>query len=188
MKLLFYFLFACLVVVLLLSNCTRTINDPRPRPATVSPDSREFFGVLVNGTGYVSEARTGNVFGRCVYSPTYTGRAGRSFQLFSDYRISNCTTITIGVVLDSIELEEGKKYMLGAPGLKKQYGIYSRTACSQGRNDLFTDDSTRPAYITITALDTVKHVVKGLFSFVVKDEFGKKHQISDGTFDRHYLY
>jgi hypothetical protein len=180
------FLLTFIAINLLFPACTKTVRDIRARPVTDSPDSREFFACLVNGIGFVSEASTGNVSGSCSYGAKYRGSAGRSFQIVSDYHVSVCKTVTIGVTLDSIELVEGQTYVLGAPGNRKNFGIYLHSECSQSRVDLFTNDSTQPAHITITRLDTVKRVVTGTFRFVVQDEFGAKYQISDGIFDRHF--
>jgi hypothetical protein len=188
MKPLLYLLLVLTIAGLIISACTKTVIHDRRRIVTDSPESREFFAVLVNGKGFVSEASTNNVSGFCTYGSKYVGKAGRSFQIFSDYRVDDCSSITVGVTLDSVELREGQTYTLGAPGAKKFSGAYLNAPCSQNRIDLFTNDSIRPAHIKITRLDTVKHVVTGTFTFVVQDQFGTQYQISDGTFDRHYTY
>jgi hypothetical protein len=188
MKPLLYLLLALTIAGFVISACTKTIVHDRRRNVTDSPESREFFAVLVNGRGFVSEAATNNVSGYCTYSSNYAGKAGHTFKIFSDYRIDDCGSITVGIVLDSVELRPGMTYTLGTPGAKKFSGAYLSAPCSQSRVDLFTNDSVRPAHIMIKRVDTVKHVVTGTFTFVVQDEFGTQYQISDGTFDRHYTY
>jgi hypothetical protein len=188
MKPLLYLSFALLAAVFIISACTKTVIHDRRRNVTDSPESREFFAVLVNGKGFVSEAATNNVSGYCTYTPTYKGKAGNTFKIFSDYRVNDCSSITVGIVLDSVELKPGATYSLGTPGEKKFSGTYLNSPCSQSRIDLFTSDAVTPAYITIKRIDTVKHVVTGIFTFVVEDQFGTQYQISDGTFDRHYTF
>lgn len=188
MKPLLHFCFALLAAAFNISACTKTIVHDRRRNVTDSPESREFFGVLVNGRGFVSEAATNNVSGYCTYTLNYPGEAGHTFKIFSDYRVDDCGSITVGIVLDSVELRPGATYTLGTPGVKKFSGTYMNVPCAQSRVDLFTNDSVRPAQLMIKRVDTVKHIVTGTFTFVVEDEFGTQYQISDGTFDRHYTY
>jgi hypothetical protein len=183
-----YLSLALLAAAFIISACTKTVIHDRRRNVTDSPESREFFAVLVNGKGFVSEAATNNVSGYCTYTSTYKGDAGHTFKIFSDYRVNDCSSITVGIVLDSVELKPGTTYTLGTPGVKKFSGAYLNAPCSQSRIDLFTSDSVRPAHIMIKRIDTVKHIVTGTFTFVVQDEFGTQYQISDGTFDRHYTY
>jgi hypothetical protein len=143
---------------------------------------------VLNGIDLVSEASEGNVSGYCNYKSKHAGNAERSFEIYSDYHISDCRTVTIGIVLDGVQLKKGTQYSLGSPGSGKNFGVYFNSDCLQSRADLFTNDSIPFAQVTITKLDTIKHVVGGTFSFFVRGVDGNESQISGGLFDRHYTF
>lgn len=166
--------------------CRKTIHDRRSR-VTVSPDSREYFGCRVNGQGFVSEARTNNVSGTCTYVPLNDNSAS-TFQIYSNKFFADCRSGTVGITLDSVNIEEGKTYTLGSPGSGKNYGSYFYVpGCNQDRIELYTSDSDDiPGKITIKKYDPVKKVITGTFYFTVKGSHGEFFQITGGIFDRHY--
>lgn len=179
-----YHLLVCVIIVIY-SGCTKTIHDRRSL-ATVTPDSREYFGCRINGRGFVSEASRNNVSGYCTYQIKYEKTGGRVFQLFSDKFESNCKSSTVGITLDSAELVVGKRFNLGAKGEKKNYGTFFIVPdCSQGRMELNTTDEMNN-YVIIRKFDPIKKVVTGIFNFTVYDDRGNYYQITDGIFDRHF--
>ena len=176
----------CAAIVFAFTMCTKTIHDRRSR-LTVSPDSREYFGCRVNGEGFVSEARTNNVSGSCSYIPVYDNSAN-TFEIYSNKFWAGCRSGTVGITLDSIDIEEGKTYSLGSPGRGKFYGSYFYvTGCNQDRVELYTSDNDDvKGKITIKKFDPVKKVVTGTFYFTVRGTHGEFFQITGGIFDRHY--
>lgn len=179
-----YFLRACVIMVLF-TACTKTVHDRRSL-ATVTPESREYFGCRINGRGFVSEASRNNVSGFCTYRIEYDKTGGRIFQLFSDKFESNCKSSTVGITLDSAELVVGKRYNLGSKGAKKNYGTFFIVPdCAQGRIEFNTTEGTNN-YVIIKKFDPIKKVVTGIFNFIVSDEQGNSYQITDGIFDRHF--
>lgn len=176
----------CSLLLLFFIACRKTIHDRRSR-VTVSPDSREYFGCRVNGQGFVSEARTNNVSGTCIYVPL-TNNSAYTFQIFSNRFWADCKSGTVGITLDSVNIEEGKTYTLGTPGRGKNYGSYFFvTGCNQDRVELYTSDNDdTPGKITIKKYDPVKKVITGTFYFTVKGTHGEFFQITGGIFDRHY--
>jgi hypothetical protein len=179
------FLLTVFICAVLAPCCTKTIHDRRSR-ATVTPESREYFGCRVNGGDFVSEASTGNVSGFCSYMITYEKTSSYTFQLFSDKFESGCRNSTVGITLDSVELVVGKRYDLGSKGDKKNYGTYFLVSdCFQDRVEMNTTESMNN-YVIIKKFDRVKRVVTGIFNFAVSDGQGNTYQITDGIFDRHF--
>lgn len=170
--------------ILLFTTCTKTIHDRRSR-ATVTPESREYFGCRVNGSGFVTEARNNNVSGSCSYVSSYRNTA-KTFQIFSNRFHNSCKNSTVGITLDSVELVAGKRYNLGIPGAKANYGTYFLVPdCGQDRIEMNTFGETNN-YIIIKSFDPIKKVVTGTFNFTVRDAQGNRYQITDGIFDRHF--
>lgn len=170
--------------ILLFTTCTKTVHDRRSR-ATVTPESREYFGCRVNGAGFVTEARNNNVSGSCTYVSSYRNTS-KTFQILSDRFHSSCSNSTVGITLDSVELVAGKRYNLGVPGEKANYGSYFLVpGCGQDRIQMNTFGETEN-YIIIKSFDPIKKVVTGTFNFTVKDAQGNRYQITDGIFDRHF--
>jgi hypothetical protein len=180
-----YLLLFLSFIILVCTTCTKTVYDRRSR-STQTPESREFFGCRVNGMPFLSEASTGDVQGSCTYVTKYKDDYG-VFQIYSDRSGTDCRSYTVGITLDSVQLEEGKTYFMGTQGSKKKFGSYFFTpGCAQSRVDVYTNDTIRPAQITITKFDPIKKVIMGTFYFVVSDDKGNEFRISDGIFDRHY--
>jgi hypothetical protein len=184
--------YRCLFLVLTISifpffSCTKTIHDRRSR-ATVTPDSREYFGCRVNGADFVSEASTGNVSGSCVYKSAYSDTTIKLFRIMSNNFSVDCAMGTVAITLDSIELKAGETYLLGSPGTGKNYARYSYVLnCSSDLVELSTSDNDDlRGKVTIKSIDKKKQVIKGTFFFTLHGNNGEFFQITDGIFDRHF--
>jgi hypothetical protein len=175
--------FVGLLFIFLFISCNKTIHDRRPKE-TDTPESREYFGCRVNGADFVSEARTGNVSGACRYTPTYDSVS--VFHIVSNQLGPDCSTATIEIVLDSVQLKEGKSYFLGAPGKKKNYATYSIiSGCSEPVSEYATTDDTF-GVVRIRKFNPDLRVVSATFFFTVMNADGDGVQIADGYFDRHF--
>lgn len=174
------------LLVLVFSQCTKpTVHYLRPIPM-VTFDSRELFGCRINGEPYSPQAADSASLGSCSYYPTYEGDQGFRFQINGDRHEASCRFFSLGIILDSIELRAGASYVLGSPGVRKNYGKYLLvTECSQPAVELLTSDDV-PGIVTITSYDRTKKIIRGVFDFKVKDPDGNLYRISDGVFDRHY--
>jgi hypothetical protein len=179
---LFRLLTATLIVIISCS-CTKTIHDRRPT-STETPESREYFGCIVNGKHYISEARTGNVSGTCTYTATYDSAS--TFRIQSSHSLDNCGGGSIEIVLDSVELAEGKSFVLGSPGRGKNYARCSfNTDCSQPTIQVTTSDNTF-SVIRIKNFKPEIKVVTATFFFNLVNDDGASFQVADGYFDRHF--
>ena len=174
---------AALFFMTLFFNCTKTIHDRRPT-TTDTPESREYFGFVLSGRHYISEARTNNVAGTCTYEAMYDSAS--IFRIKSYRAISDCLSGDIEIVLDSVDIEEGQRYVLGSPGARKNYlrCVYTND-CSKAPLVLTTKDGSF-GYITIKKYRPDIKVISAVFSCIVTSEQGITHQIADGYFDRHF--
>lgn len=153
---------------------------------SVTPDSRELFGCRINGRPYSPEALDSSSLGGCTYTQFYADRTGKVFQIFGDRHETGCRFFSLGIMLDSIELKVGTRYVLGTPGTKKNYGWYFITdECGEPRSELYTSDDLYGEVI-IDMFDPVRKIVRGSFGFHMKDKDGNIYRVSDGIFDRHY--
>ena len=181
-----YLLFMLGVSVFVSIQCSKSVNYNRPRPGTVTPDSREFFGCIINGHPFNPQANEQVTNGICKYASVYSGNSGWLFQITGELQESPCRSFIVSITLDSVVLEKGKTYTLGSRGARKNYGSYAFiTECSQSLVELFTTDDLK-GEVTITKVDNVKKIVTGTFEFWVKDANDFIYRISDGIFDRHY--
>lgn len=171
-------------IIMLFYGCTKTIHDRRSR-ATQTPESRESFGFNLNGRFFKSETRTGNVSGSCTYREN--ANAGFTFRIQADHSRPECITNSIEIVLDSVELDEGKVYKLGSPASGAYLKCTSVEQCS-GRVIEFTSSDNSYGYIKITRFRPEKSVIGGDFACVETNDFGETFQISDGYFDRHFTH
>jgi hypothetical protein len=176
--------FAALVLLTLCDNCTKTIHDRRPT-ATVSPESREYFGFVLNGRHFISEARTNNVSGTCTFTADTYGTAS-TFKIESSHSAANCVGGTIEITLDSVDIKEGETYTFGNPGRKKNYlTCFFANQCSKPALELSTRDNSF-GFVKIKKYKPDIKVISGVFSCIVTSDHGVSYQIADGYFDRHY--
>lgn len=172
-----------MTLVLFLFNCTKTIHDRRPS-ATHSPESREYFGFVLNGRHFISEERTNNVSGTCSYNSTYDSAS--TFRIESSHSAPDCVGGTIEIVLDSVNLKVGTTYAFGDPGLGKNFlTCYFANECSTPAFLLATK-TNKFGFVKITKYRPDIKVVSGVFSCIVYDQDGVTMQIADGYFDRHF--
>lgn len=175
--------FSAAIIVMFSLNCTKTVHDRRPT-ATNSPESREYFGFVLNGRYFISEERRGNVSGDCSYADTYN--TASVFRINSNHSAPNCVGGTIEIILDSVNIKEGNRYVLGTPGRKKNFLTCSFVSeCSKPAVQLATKDGLF-GYIKITKYRPDINVMSGVFSCIVTNDDGISYQIADGYFDRHY--
>ena len=175
--------FAAIIIAILFFGCTKTIHDRRPT-ATLTPESREYFGFVLNGRHFISEARTENVSGTCTIIDTYKSAA--TFKIESSHSAGNCVGGTIEIILDSVILEEGKRYEFGLPGPKKNYlTCFFTNECSTPAIQLTTRDNSF-GFIRIKQYNPDKKLITAVFSCIVTSDHGISYQIADGYFDRHF--
>jgi|RhiMetdeSRZDD1v2_1073273.scaffolds.fasta_scaffold53336_4 hypothetical protein len=175
--------FAVLTLVMFSYNCTKTIHDRRPT-AINTPESREYFGFVLNGRHFISEARTNNVSGSCTFTASYGNKL--TFQIESSHSAPNCVGGTIEIVLDSVEIKEGEIYTFGTPGRRKNYlTCFFANQCSKPAVELGTRDGSF-GFIKIKKYKPDIKVIQGVFSCIVTNDHGVTYQIADGYFDRHY--
>jgi hypothetical protein len=176
---------SCLIVTLVIfsSNCTKTIHDRRPT-TTNSPESREYFGFVLNGRHFISEESEGNVSGSATYVLSYNSAS--TFKIVSSHSKPNCVGGTIEIILDSINLKEGSTYSFGTPGRGKNYLTCSfANECSKPAMLLSTRDGSF-GFLKIKKYQPDKKVIIAVFSCIVINDAGQTLQIADGYFDRHY--
>jgi hypothetical protein len=175
---------AVILLLLLFFGCRKTIHDRRSK-TTETPESREYFGCRVNGDDFVSEASSGNVSGSCTYGPS-TYSSGSTFHIISNRFGSDCTAGTIEIILDSVNLVEGKSFFLGSPGQKKNFARYSFVSgCAASVSEFVTSDSTF-GVVRIKKFRPEIRVITATFFFTVTNKEGVAYQIADGYFDRHF--
>jgi hypothetical protein len=175
--------FAAIALVMFCYNCTKTIHDRRPT-TTYSPESREYFGFVLNGKHFISEARTNNVSGTCTFTASYNNAL--TFKIESSHSAPNCVGGTIEIILDSVEIREGESYSFGTPGSKKNYlNCFFANQCSKPAVELSTRDNSF-GFIKIKKYKPDIKVIGGVFSCIVTNDHGVTYQIADGYFDRHY--
>jgi len=175
--------FTAIVLVMFSFNCTKTIHDRRPT-GTLTPESREYFGFVLNGRHFISEERTGNVSGECTYTATYDSAS--TFRITSSHSLDNCTGSTIEIILDSVQLKEGNSYAFGAPGPKKNYlTCFFTNECSKPAILYATKDNSF-GFVKIKKYRPDIKVIGAVFSCIVVNSAGKTLQIADGYIDRHY--
>jgi hypothetical protein len=174
--------FAATILVLFSFNCTKTVHDRRPT-TTNSPESREYFGFVLNGRHFISESRTNNVSGTCSF--TTAGNA-LTFNIESSHSAPNCVGGTIKIILDSVEIREGETYTFGTPGPRKNYlTCFFANQCSKPAVELSTRDGSF-GFIKIKKYRPDIKVIQAVFSCIVTNDHGITYQIADGYFDRHY--
>lgn len=183
----FFFSFLLYAIfILIYSGCTKTVVHRRQSLTTNDPEKKEFFTCRINNVPYTPRGVGQATPGNCKYEFVYSGNSGWSFQLSADRYLTECRNFTVGITLDSVELREGRTYVLGTAGAQKNFGMYFLTTdCSPGKVELFTDDD-KPGEITITKFDPDKGTVAGTFSFVVFDANGHAYRITNGIFERHF--
>ena len=175
--------FVILTLVVFSNNCTKTIHDRRST-TTDSPESREYFGFVLNGRHFISEASKNNVSGTCTVSTA--SNVATVFKIESSNSASNCVGGTIEIVLDSVSIVEGKSYKLGTPGNRKNYlTCFFANQCSTPAVELATRDNDF-GFIKIKKYRPDIKVITGVFSCIVSNDNGISYQIADGYFDRHY--
>lgn len=175
--------FLVMTLVVFSFNCTKTIHDRRPT-TTNSPESREYFGFVLNGRHYISEARTNNVSGTCTF--TAISNSAMTFKIESSHSAPDCVGGTIEITLDSVEIKEGTNYKLGTPGARKNYlTCFFANQCSKPAVQLATRDNSF-GFIKIKKYRPDIKVIQGVFSCIVTNDHGITYQIADGYFDRHY--
>jgi hypothetical protein len=175
--------FMAAMIMIFFYGCTKTIHDRRPT-TTNTPESREFFGFVLNGRGFQSEARTGNVYGICTYKEIDGDTS--VFRISSDHAGGECISNNIEIVLDRVELREGMRFVLGTPGRGKNYLVCSSVVeCSKPAIKLTTKDGVF-GFLRITKYKPDIQVISGVFSCIVTNDQGVTSQIADGYFDRHY--
>lgn len=182
----FTFIFFLVAAILLLPHCTKSIARGRFDRPNPRPDTRELFGCRINGVAYNPQRLDPVLLGSCFYRSTYGGDFGWIFKMDGERHNVGCRSFSIGFVLDSVMLEEGKTYLLGNQGPRNNYGrYYLNSTCDQSTLELYTNDN-EPGQVTITYFDPVDKSVSGTFSFTVSDNNGNVYEISHGVFDRHY--
>lgn len=175
--------FSVMALVMFSFNCTKTVHDRRPT-ATNTPESREYFGFVLNGRHYISEASTNNVSGTCTFTSISTSAI--TFKIESSHSAPNCVGGTISITLDSVELKEGETYVLGTPGARKNYlTCFFANQCSKPAVELATKDNLF-GFIKIKKYRPDIKVIQGVFSCIVTNGKDVTYQIADGYFDRHY--
>jgi hypothetical protein len=175
------------VLSLIFFACTKPHIHKLTTANTDTPESRELFGCRVNGIVFNPHSIGQTSLGICYYIPVYTGDAGKVFQISGDRQESVCRNFSVSITLDSIQLQEGKTYVLGNNGDQKKFGKYLILKdCTAPPIELFTSDND-PGEITITRFVPEKGIVRGTFAFVVRDDNGNVYRISDGIFDRHFI-
>ena len=175
--------FTAIILVMFSFNCTKTIHDRRPT-ATQTPESREYFGFVLNGRHFISEERTGNVSGDCSYSANYD--SAFTFRITSNNSLDNCIGSTIEIILDSVELKEGNSYNFGAPGPRKNYlTCFFTNECSKPATQ-YTSMENSFGFIKIKKYKPDIKVIGAVFSCIVINNQGKILQIADGYIDRHF--
>ena len=176
--------FAVMTLIIFSNNCTKTIHDRRPT-ATQTPESREYFGFVLNGRHFISEASAHNVSGTCIFTADTHGTAS-TFKIESSHSAANCVGGTIKITLDSVEIAEGNSYTFGTPGPKKNYlTVLYANQCSQPALELSTRDNSF-GFIKIKKYRPDIKVIIASFSCIVTSDHGISYQIADGYFDRHY--
>lgn len=176
--------FAALALVMFCNNCTKTIYDRRPT-GTQTPESREYFGFVLNGRHFISEARTNNVSGTCTFTADTYGTAS-TFRIESSHAAPNCIGGTIEITLDSVDIKEGESYSFGTPGRQKNYlTCFFANQCSKPAVELATRDNSF-GFIKIKKYRPDIKVISAVFSCIVTNDDGVTYQIADGYFDRHY--
>jgi hypothetical protein len=177
-------LFALMTLVIFTNNCTKTIHDRRPT-ATQTPESREYFGFVLNGRHFISEASSDNVSGTCIFTADTHGTAS-TFKIESSHSAANCVGGTIKITLDSVEIAEGKSYVFGTPGPRKSYlTIYFANQCSEPAVEFTTRDNSF-GFIKIKKYRPDIKVITASFTCIVTNAHGLSYQIADGYFDRHF--
>ncbi|MBL7697358.1 MAG: hypothetical protein JNK79_04350 [Chitinophagaceae bacterium] len=176
-------LFAVMIIVLVVFSCRRTVYDRRPNTSN-SPESREYFGFVLNGRHFVSEERIGNVSGECTYAASYDSAS--TFRIQSNHSATSCIGGTIEIILDSIDIKENNTYAFGTPGSKKNsLTCYFTNDCSKPALYLTTRDNNF-GFVKIKKYRPDIKVISGVFSCIVISDDGTSYQIADGYFDRHY--
>lgn len=173
-----------MLALAIIAGCTKgKVHDFFPRPATTH-EVREFFGCRINGLSFIPKASSESLLGNCTYKNVYGNPSGWTFQITSNRQESACRTISVSITLDSIELQEGKTYLLGTEGSKKNYAMYSIIPdCLQDKLELYTKDD-KPGQITISKYDVDRGFVSGTFFYSVQDANGKVYRVSEGIFDK----
>jgi hypothetical protein len=176
--------FSVMTLVIFSYNCTKTVHDRRPT-STDTPESREYFGFVLNGRHFISEASTNNVSGTCTFTADTHGAAS-TFKIESSHSAPNCVGGTIEITLDSVEIKEGASYQLVKPGRGKNFLIcFFANQCSKPALELTTRDNSF-GFIKIKKYRPDIKVISGVFSCIVTSDEGISYQIADGYFDRHY--
>lgn len=173
---------------LLLSDCTKPkVHYLRPLPPSTF-ESRELFECRVNGRYFRARATDSASLGSTTYFTAYSGEQGFRFEITANMHESSCVFSSITIHLDSIELKQGRSYILGTPGPKKNHATYFYVSgCSQDGKRLFTSDDLF-SEVFITRVDFRKKVVLGTFDFRMKDSTGREVRFADGFFDRHFRH
>ena len=174
---------AAIILVIFTFSCTKTVHDRRPT-TTDTPESREYFGFVLNGRHFISEARTNNVSGTCTF--TQDSDSTLTVKIESSHSAPNCVGGTIVITLNNVEIVEGESYTFGTPGPNKNYlTCFFTNECSKPALELSTRDNSF-GFIKIKKYKPDIKVVQGVFSCIVTSDKGVTFQIADGYFDRHY--
>jgi hypothetical protein len=170
-------------IMMLFYGCTKTVYDRRSR-STQTPESREYFGFILNGRGFKSEESTGNVSGSCTYKEKFS--SGSIFRIQANHSAPECISNSIEIILDSVDIKEGSRFVFGTPGPGKNYLVCNAvTECSNGTATLTSKDNNF-GYIKITKFNADLRVITGVFACIVSNDNGLTYIIADGYFDRHF--
>ena len=139
------------------------------------------FGCLVNGKAFVPRKSFSLIVRtdlKCTYGYT---EHGYLFGIGASRDLDNGSSDVVDITTDSLKISEGEVIPL-----TKEF----TPAMASGGYDLnlsfYTTDANATGQLTITHLDTVKHIVSGIFQFNAVSKGGDTVKVTNGRFDVHY--
>ena len=158
-------------VILPFCGCKKHTNKPA-NPVDQLPAATQTgantFGCLVNGEVVVIHQPFGDLtidFGS-QYMLTYPSTNSFIYGVSGTDKVDDCQLKSVGLQLDSTQLQEGEKYPLNASRVK--YGkvgwVNIANSCASSPFLMYTTDSSLSGQLTITHFDQ-QQIVSGTFYF-----------------------
>jgi len=170
----------------LASNCKKSkLAPPIDQIPAITMEGKNTFGCLIDGEAFKPKGNFSVSSGHCFYQKIYSSDVGYSFVVNAYRDGPNCTGKQVSLNVDSLKLEHGKTYQLGAVKTGDSYGkhFWSKN-CSQ--IVFYETTEMIGGELKIIFLDTINQIVSGTFWFDALAPDGDTVHIREGRFDREY--
>ena len=174
----------CFIIALFMVTLLSCKKQPVDQLSLLPPATQtgaNTFGCLVNGKAFLPRSGSSLIVRKnfaCTYSYTENGYV---FNVGASRDLGGGSSDDVGIATDSLKIGEGETLSLTkyfTPG--QAFGAYDLNLSS------YTTNANTTGQLTITHLDTVKHIVSGIFQFKAVSKGGDTVKVTNGRFDVHY--